>query len=421
MMLCLEHLTLLSHVYCKVHKILPVETNFFFCYHGPITKEGERFKTLVWNVFDIFLWQLLSATGTWLHHDHYDINAEFIHLVMIEVFTILDTYCIMNGTSNSGIDSTSASVFAIVNTVISVCPIILHGIGIHLLRHINLMETSQKRYLTNLSLVETLFALAQDVLVNVRTFVREEIWFQYIQLLAHVVGFWWCDVMIMLTIDRLLHVYLNIKYDLYITSTKIKIMVIMCYLVPILTIVPLIAVQNITIERKLQIAKLYLLPIFGALLVIAFISTYGYIYLRIKIARRRERSQPQRQGQPRQDKSIFLPFWIIITFIVFIVLPEVFYIVLVYQLQAAVDEMLVYQINCLFWNVGLTVDALLYIFLNEPVKQKFYRMLGRSSPNTQIAPTAAVLTRQPQQTSGLWRHFIDHSKVLRKVLSQDVM
>ena len=110
-------------------------------------------------------------------------------------------------------DVTSATIFTIVNTVVSLCPILIHMTGIYLLRQINSLEPTQKLYLIHMSAVEILFAFFQDVLLNLKTFAEDDTWFQYTSFASHIVGFWWCNIMIMLTVDRFLHVYLNIKYE----------------------------------------------------------------------------------------------------------------------------------------------------------------------------------------------------------------
>ena len=87
------------------------------------------------------------------------------------------------------------------------------------------------------------------------------------------------------------------------------------------------------------------------------------------------------------------------TFVVFIMVPEVVYVLLVHQMKA-VDDVLVYQINNLFWNVGLTADALLYIFFNETVKKKFSRMFRKTNINSHSA------TNNNRNNNGLALHSI---------------
>ena len=284
----------------------------------------------------------------------------------------------------------------VINTLLSIFPIIFHVIGIYLLKQPNQLEDNQKLYLIHMSIIEIMFSIIQFILLNLKVFLTDVIYFQYTSFISHAVGFSWSNVLIMLTFDRFLHVYLNIKYQLYVTKKITKLIILFSYLLGICFVVAILLCVNITFHDKRHILRVYLYPIYAVFLIAVFAFTYIYIYWRIRVGRATDRVQSRNhRQQSQQHKSSFVPFWILVTFILFIVVPSASYVLVEHIFQVRHFESYMYQIVSTFWIVGFTSDALIYILFHQSIKKRFLRLTGRHFPMQQterVVPLSTINT-----------------------------
>ena len=144
-------------------------------------------------------------------------------------------------------------------TIFSGFAILLHVLGLYLLHKPNSLEVNQKLYLIQMSILEILLIVCQNITIYLKIFVKNTVFHEYASLVSYAVGLSWNNVLIMLTFDRFLQVYLNIKYVLYITERKTKIIIFFCYLVGICFGLLLI-VLNVIIYSGAGIMHSYILP-----------------------------------------------------------------------------------------------------------------------------------------------------------------
>jgi hypothetical protein len=262
-------------------------------------------------------------------------------------------------------------ILSIVLAIFSVISILLHVLGIYFLHQPNSLETNQTLYLIHMSILEISFVVWQNITIYVKVFVNNSAIHEYIHLSWCAVGFSWNNLLIMLTFDRFLQVYLNLTYGLYISERKAKIIILFSYLVGICFGL-LLTVINIIHHTALNIVRLYFYPMYGAIVIIMFALTYGYIYNRIRRGRSSQRVQSTNHREHRQRRGIFAPFWIIVTYIISIVIPTATFILAYHTLKSEKYMPYIYR---LFWVVNFTADALIYILFNESIKKKFLRLI----------------------------------------------
>ena len=261
-------------------------------------------------------------------------------------------------------------VLSVTLTILSIIAIGLHTLGIYLLRQPNSLQTNQKLYLTHLSILEILMVTTQNTALYLKLFVTNSMFYEYALFIMYAVGFTWNHVLIMLTFDRFLQVYLNIKYQVFVTKIKIKMIILFSYFLGIFLTLILLVV-NIRFHNAHQITRLYIYLLYGALQVIMLVFAYVYIYCKIRVGRSSQRVQSANYQRHQRRRSTFVPFWIIATYILFIVIPGVAY---VFSLNIFHSNYMHY-IWRMCWIIDFIADALIYIFLNESIKNKFLRLI----------------------------------------------
>lgn len=271
--------------------------------------------------------------------------------------------------------NTTILVLTIINSLLTVVPIVLHGIGIHLLRNSTSQVIFQKHYLMHMSVVEVVFAFIQLLLIIWKVIIKD--WFRYASMVSLAIGFIWSNILIMLTIDRFLQVHLNIRYSLVVTKRKTKFILLSCYILGVLITVIAIILDP---DEKIRILRAYCHTFYAALMVVCFIATYSYIYWRMKMNRTSHRVQSTNHPiNQRVSRASFAPFWILLTYFFLILVPNGFNTIMISILGMNLNEDLLYQIVSLLWTLDFAIDALIYILLNEALKPNFFRMFGKSS------------------------------------------
>ena len=141
-----------------------------------------------------------------------------------------------------------------------------------------------------------------------------------------------------------------------------------------------------------KITHLYLYPVYGTLIVIVFAFAYIYIYSR-HIAGR-NRVDPGNNRQSRRNN--FIPLWIVISFIVFIVIPYIIYTILFYALKMDRKNNYMYQIISIVFLLNYAADPLVYIFCQPCIRNKFLLLVGwqRASQRNDICVLRSDIPNQ---------------------------
>lgn len=267
-------------------------------------------------------------------------------------------------------------VLAVGQSIFSLISISFHIVGLILLRQTTSSQVNQKIYLIHLSIIEIIFLTSHNAPLYLKIVHPNETIAYYYVGLSIIVGIAlpWYNLLIAITVDRFLQVYLNIKYELYITQKITKGIIFCCWLFGITLWLILFLLKYLKDVDSIVIVHTFILQAYHSSVIVVFLLTYGYIYYRIKKMNNSDTSINDTQNV----KTNFIPFWIVISFIFFILVPETIHFFVSLKdreggyshgrLDMFIAAMMLFDVGCL-------VDALLYILLNRFIRERFCRLV----------------------------------------------
>ena len=195
------------------------------------------------------------------------------------------------------------------------------------------IKGSQKYLFISLSITELYYCLISIAYLWCKEYGVEYSIRKYITIFrATAVLLMYYFIMIYITLDRFFTVHLNIKYEVYWSPLKTKRLIfftsLVCIAVSLLASVTWFQMHwNVT-----TFVNIYLHPPFMVVFIICAVITYSYIVKKIIANRKREdrlmkqiTKNHKKLSPPIQQKSklaIFVPTIIIVTFILFMVIPN---------------------------------------------------------------------------------------------------
>ena len=183
--------------------------------------------------------------------------------------------------------------------------------------------------------------------------------------LNFVAGFWmYWVIMTLITIDRFLEIYLNIKYNILCSPKKTKTVLIIAIVISVLLLVPAFHVKK---ETLISFGILFCYPMLESFFIILALVTYLHIFKQVQ---RHRKSTLKVQKQLRRNNrvitrmhfgnrfKVFVPSLIIITFIFFMCIPNT---ISLFILKGFVKPELQGVVFILI-PIGLVADPVIYIF-----------------------------------------------------------
>lgn len=203
--------------------------------------------------------------------------------------------------------------------------VIIHVIGIGLLVYTqNRIHHNQKRYLIHLNIAEVLLLIFVFPMVYQLTFTQDLVILYDVFALMEMGGFSvvWVLLMVLLTIERFLEVWLNITYEVYITRRKINISVTATWMTGFIGTITVFTSKYIFNFHIKEFIHHVIYPISIGILLLIFLICYGYIYYKLYKTNKVDAEVHNGRRILRKDHH-FIPFWMIINFVLFIIVPEV--------------------------------------------------------------------------------------------------
>ena len=171
-------------------------------------------------------------------------------------------------------------------------------------------------------------------------------------------------IMALLTIDRLLVFYLNIRYASRFNFKKLlKLIfsVVTISFVTTITILILIALRERTWQQFESVIYIMFLS-FDIGYIILAIVTYTYIFI---VYRRHLKLKKDTQGGNNKEHfKLLVPSLIIGTFVIFFILPDFLNVTYRYNLIIYSNDLVTYVATILY-RIGWIVDPLIYIFYSN--------------------------------------------------------
>ena len=160
-------------------------------------------------------------------------------------------------------------------------------------------------------------------------------------------------IMGLLTIDRFLAFYLNLKYQFHFSPSKaLKLLVIATLVCLLITVMVAVLVSKQMIMRsQLHNSLFFFYVSFDAVYIFLAIGAYSFIF---RVYRRQLKFQKDSQ---RVRNTL-----IIVTFIIFISIPNI--INTVYRQEISTTNKAIVYVAFMFYRIGWLIDPLIYIFFS---------------------------------------------------------
>ena len=184
-------------------------------------------------------------------------------------------------------------------------------------------------------------------------------------------------IMFLITVDRFLVIYLNIKYDVLWSPKKTMIVLFVLIVFSALSLAP---TYLIGLKKAERIGSLYVSPILEAIFIISASAIYFYIIKKV-LRNRKKMKQLQKQlkvnirtvyhAERHNRFKMFVPTMIIITFVFFTVGANL--VCLVAQIKDAKSNLR--KISMILFPIGFIADSLIYIFNLQSVRSNLRRTI----------------------------------------------
>ena len=222
-------------------------------------------------------------------------------------------------------------VLTVILSVLNLVATILHILGCYLLvcQYKNGLQNSQQLYLINLAVSEGSVNFLQ--LLTNYTSHNLYVLRQCQHYIKTVRGYGFVTVyyltMIYLTLDKLFHIALNMKYPLYWNGDRTKMLLITTWVITISSAITVSVVHHFTGFEVLEVLDWYVYPTFNVIFLICAVIAYGFIFHKYKESRMPP--VPYITGQRREStyqifrkSRFFIPVLLITTFIFFLAIPD---------------------------------------------------------------------------------------------------
>ena len=312
-------------------------------------------------------------------------------------------------------------------TILNLIVISVHAVALAFLLKVKRYNVtgSQKYLLVSLCLTEMTYAITDSISKISNLLGYRIIGISFWMFTNTSVVIMYIFVMLYITIDRFLEVYLNIKYSLHWTSKKTVFVLAATLVLCLLSYIP--ALLNLSQPELVGRALVrFIYPTLEVAYVIT--ASCSYYYIIKQISRHRENSEKLEAQLRKNNKGIYkqpsknsfqvlVPTLIIITFLLFMILPNI--IKLMYSLGLL--SIGITNVAYLFIPVGFIADPMIYIFHIRTVKENLWRLTRRCNivdiNNRNISSTN--LTESTANQSMQYRYQFWHRKSweLAKLLS----
>ena len=249
---------------------------------------------------------------------------------------------------------------------VSTLAIILNSFGIYLLQKQNQKTKKQYIIINNLSALNITIStvkLLENILFNIPINIKSFHLGMHMFRAGDVVFFvMYYQLVIFISLDRLLCVLLHMKYSYYITKSRVKIIMVIFLMVSICTLVPSSFADARTI---VNIYVKYLFPIFNFLFLAIFFVTYSVIWWKLMKSRQEFRIPKGRKNRP----NYILPLLIMLSITLCFVIPNVVLIFALPKTKIQKRELpLETCLMLLLLYINLLIDPFIYVFAKKNVR-----------------------------------------------------
>ena len=252
-------------------------------------------------------------------------------------------------------------------------PTILHGVGIILLYKAKGVELPNQRIITlNLSIAEFFYCLSRVVqyttlLAQVSTPLIYALLYCFSGILLCAIRF----AVLHIIIDRFLDIWLNIRYSVYITKKTLVKAIIFQWVLGLLLAAALVSLLTFKLISQDK-AKFVRLSV-DIIIIIAALSTFTYIFAKVKRAIYGHTLNRKRNRSPRVWFKLKIPLLMVSTFIAFNTTSSI-----LWCHRDDSDEAKYYSYALVLDLFGWCTDAFIYVFLQKRVRSLLVSCCSRT-------------------------------------------
>lgn len=276
-------------------------------------------------------------------------------------------------------------------------PLVLHLTGLFFLVKLrryyrsNSNASNSKRshllHLINLSISEILFVtlgLVSLILIAC----GENSYAQYVLVIQYTTCcLQYFLAMIYMTVDRFLEIRLNIVYPVVWKYRYTKGVIFVTWVACGVFSVVILLSELPSRKRMEWIIFVYFYPIFESVFLALSVSIYGYIFVKLKQNSCHVYKKHSGLMKRRKKKHFYVPALIVLSFFVFIMIPDTLTTVFVLR-DTKVPGSLQNYVYCSYL-VGFSCDAIVYTFLSPLVRTKL-ALFGNCRSNANLNNRVAV-------------------------------
>ena len=262
-----------------------------------------------------------------------------------------------------------------ISIVISGLALIFNAVGIYFIRKQRSQRTHQSLIILHLSILQvpiSVSALAYWISILIygtgtNTIMR---WSFPILISSRTTVIF---IIAILTADRLIAIKCSLRYMIVFPKRKVRVTLIASWLSWVVSFSILVSLSRETYEHVLVV---FVIPVLDCLLLLFILYTYSYIYWRIRKRRRilKDTSASSYQTQNGNKQILRVSTAIIVSYILFVVLPDLINSTLELVMQGETLEFILlaaYMLNTCYY---LALPSI-YIFLHRDMRRMFLQSL----------------------------------------------
>ena len=275
---------------------------------------------------------------------------------------------------------------SVVEFILCVINTILHSSGVGLIhslerkRSIN-DDVTQMILVINLSISELIISAVEIVQLLFEWFCGEGKMISDILTAIELTGITWPFFlfMIMITVDRFFHFYLNLHYKNFFNKQRVVKMCWMVWMTSLGGCSIMVSVYYIYRFDYKLIYYSYLFPLIEGFFVLCASFTYGYIIWVFKKNQRNNLSTRQRSSSiskirvtnKRRKPKLYIPTLLILSFVSFVIIPDVTFMIILN------NKKMTRKVEVTIWimfMVSFLSDGIIYVFMQKTVRDEFWKV-----------------------------------------------
>ena len=270
-------------------------------------------------------------------------------------------------------------------------PVLLHLVGLYLLyaTRRTYFNHTQRLYLIALSSTELVMAILK--IVQRFCYIAGAVEIGFYVWMVQTSGVFLCYIltMVLITVDRFLEVYLNLRYPLICTKRRTGLALLVTLMLSTVLAIVLCSTYG-DFETAHIVMALYFWPTTEITFIIVAVFTYSYLFTKIRANRYRLKQLVKQLPRMRSEtdeavnrrrnlkhikKRFFLPSLLIATFVLFWFLPDLGeFIFMLKGVHVTSSQALIINIG---YVLAMSSDALIYVFSSIPVRSRLLKYIGR--------------------------------------------